>query len=94
MTEPAIKELLSYHQPVNDRAFNQQVIAKIKAADRKRRMIMMLFTLFGLIASTAYLWLALTDVTPQNLLTPVNSLLLFSVGLFIVWLWTEDLASN
>ena len=94
MTDPILKDLLAYHQPLDDQAFNNQVIAKINAVERKRCFIMLAFTLIGLLLSVIYLWSVLPVGVLQNLLTPVNGLLLSSIGLFIVWLWTEELAGG
>lgn len=94
MTDPILKDLLAYHQPLDDQAFKSQVIAKIKANERQRRLTMLGFTLIGLLVSFIYLWSVLPVGVLHNLLTPLNGLLLSSIGLFIVWLWTEELADG
>ncbi len=93
MTDPLI-DLLSYHNPLDDLEFKQQVLARIKATEQKRHFIMMLFTVIGLLLSVIYLWSVLPVGVAQNLLTPTNGLLLSSIGLFLVWLWSEELSQG
>lgn len=90
MNDPLLKDLLNYHQPLNDVDFSRQLLAKIKRAERQRRLIMWVFTLFGLCLSTLYLWSILPLDTWLHWLTPVNGLLLFGIGIFMIWLWTEE----
>lgn len=92
MTDPALKDLLAYHQPLHDSEFKRQVMNRIHAANRKRRLIMTLFTLLGLLVSAVYFWSVLSATTWPLLLTPVNGMLFFCVALLIFWLWTDDWA--
>ena len=93
MNDPLLKDLLCYHQPLNDAVFSHQLLAKIKVEERKRRWIMWVFTLLGLILSALYMWSVLPMGALTQLITPLNGLLLFSIGLFVVWLWVEELSS-
>ncbi len=94
MNDPILKDLLNYHQPLNDAEFGRQLMHRIKAAERKRRMIMWFFSVVGLILSTVYLVSVSSVISLTSLMTPINGLLLFSIGLFVVWLWTDPLASG
>ncbi len=91
MTDPILKDLLGYHEPLDEAAFNHHVMAEIRAAKKQRSLIMWIFTLLGMTVSTAYLWYTLPVGVMLNLLTPTNGLLLSGIGLFLVWLWTDAL---
>ncbi len=94
MNDPVLKDLLNYHQPLNDAEFSRQLLAKITAAERQRRLIMWFFSVVGLVLSAVYLVSVSAVFSWTSLMTPVNGLLLFSIGLFVVWLWTDTLASH
>ncbi len=92
MTDPLLKDLLSYHHSLNDAEYNRQVMARIHAANRQRRLIVTLFTLLGVLISAVYFWSVLSATIWPHLLTPVNGMLFFCLGLLIFWLWTDDWA--
>ncbi len=94
MNDPLLKDLLNYHQPLNDVDFSRHLLVKIKRAERQRRLIMWAFTLLGLCLSTLYLWSILPLGTWVYWLTPVNGLLLFGIGIFVIWLWAEEMSST
>ncbi len=94
MNDPLFEDLLAYKKPLDQVVFNQAVMQKIKTAQKKRKLIMSLFSLIGMLLTVTYLLTVLPAGIWQNLLTPVNGLLLASIGLFIIWLWTVELTSD
>jgi hypothetical protein len=94
MNDQQLNALLNYRQPLDDRAFRDQVMQRMATAQRQRRRIMWLFSLLGVLLTLAYAWVAFPAVAWPQLLTPVNGIMLFVTGGFVLWLWTETLTSD
>lgn len=94
MNDPLIKDLLVYTKPLDQTGFNQAVMKKINAANKKRKLIMLLSSLIGVLLTVVYLVMVLPAGVGHRLLTPVSGLLLSSIGLFVIWLWTVELTSD
>ena len=90
MNDRKLNDVLAYQKPVADRQFVESVIQKIEQQSQRRSLIMWCCGLLGLLFSVMYLsWVIPTEW--QNLLTPVNTVLLPGLALFITWLWTVEL---
>jgi len=94
MKDPYIDELLAYKNPLEEAGFNRAVIEEIQQANQQRKRIVASFTFVGLCMTVVYLLAVLPADVGVQLLTPVNGLLLSSIGLFVIWLWTDALASD
>ncbi len=94
MKDPLLNDLLGYKNSLDETAFTLSLMDKIKAYNKRRRLIMGLFSIVGLLLSCLYLLMVLPVGFTQNIMTPTNGLLLAAIGLFLVWLWTVELASD
>ncbi len=94
MSDYDLNELLAYHQRLDDPAYSQQILTKIRTAEKQRYLIMLLFTVLGISVSLFYLWSKLPVGLESDLFTPTNGLLLSCIGLFMVWLWTDMFADG
>jgi predicted nucleic acid-binding Zn ribbon protein len=94
MSDPTLNDVLSYQQPLDDQAFTQQLMRQLQAEKRRRRRIMLIFIVLGVLLTLAYLWSLLPTVVWATLLTPINGIMLFVTGAFVLWLWIDTLASD
>ena len=94
MSDPTLNDLLSYRQPLDDQEFTTQLMQRVQAEKRRRWRIMLTFIVLGVLLTLAYLWLLIPAAVWGTLLTPVNGIMLFVTGAFVLWLWTDTLASD
>ena len=94
MSDPTLNDILSYQQPLDDQAFTEQLMQRLSAERRRRGRIMLTFILLGVLLTLAYLWLLIPLTVWSQLLTPMNGIMLFVTGAFVLWLWTETLTSD
>lgn len=94
MNDPTLKDLLSYQQALDDQAFTTELMQRVKTDKRRRWRIMLTFIALGVLLTLAYLWLLIPVAVWSTLLTPINGIMLFVTGAFVLWLWTDTLASD
>lgn len=94
MNDRFLNDLLAYHEPLDEAAFRQQLMQQLARNEARRRRIMAWFIGLGVLLSLVYVWWLLPSVVWSQLLTPINGLLLFGIGVFVIWLWTDALTSH
>ncbi|TDR23300.1 hypothetical protein [Marinicella litoralis] len=94
MNDSFLAEILAYKKPLDEATFNATVMDQIKKAHQMRRMIVACFSLMGVFLTAMYLLTVMPAGLAPKLLTPTNGLLLSSIGLFVIWLWTVELSSD
>ncbi|WP_223788008.1 hypothetical protein [Marinicella meishanensis] len=94
MNDQSIEDILAYHQPLDGAHFRQQLLQQLAVVQARRRRIMVWFCVLGVLLTLVYLWWMLPSLVWSQLFTPINGLLLFGIGVFVIWLWTDTLTSH